>query len=84
MTPEGFGTTRFNLPQEPGGVAALFDYPETNCVGAPCEGTPRHNGFYGDFYGDGIVNALAASIGSSTVDPGRRSNPRGRPSDGAR
>jgi hypothetical protein len=40
-------------------VPALFDYPDPNSVDALCEGTLEHNGFYGD----GIVNALSASIG---------------------
>jgi lantibiotic leader peptide-processing serine protease len=40
-------------------VPALFDYPEPNSVDALCEGTLQHNGFYGD----GIVNALTASLG---------------------
>jgi lantibiotic leader peptide-processing serine protease len=39
-------------------VPALFDYPEPNSVDALCEGTLQHNGFYGD----GIVNALTASL----------------------
>jgi lantibiotic leader peptide-processing serine protease len=44
--------------QTPCPVPALFDYPEPNSVDALCEGTLQHNGFYGD----GIVNALTASL----------------------
>ena len=50
---------RGTATQTPCPVPALFDYPETNSVDALCEGTIEHNGFYGD----GIVNALTASIG---------------------
>jgi hypothetical protein len=49
---------RGTATQTPCPVPPLFDYPETNSVDALCEGTIEHNGFDGD----GIVNALAASI----------------------
>jgi lantibiotic leader peptide-processing serine protease len=50
---------RGTATQTPCPVPALFDYPEPNSVDALCEGTLAHNGFYGD----GIVNALTASLG---------------------
>jgi hypothetical protein len=40
-------------------VPALFDYPDPDSVEALCEGTLYHNGFHGD----GVVNALTASLG---------------------
>ncbi|HEX8862653.1 MAG TPA: hypothetical protein VGC06_26900 [Actinomycetes bacterium] len=39
-------------------MPALLDYPGPNSVDTLCEGTLQHNGFYGD----GIVNALTASL----------------------
>jgi subtilisin family serine protease len=50
---------RDTAKQTPCPVPALLDYPEPNSVDALCEGTLQHNGFYGD----GIVNALTASLG---------------------
>lgn len=49
---------RDTAKQTPCPVPALLDYPEPNSVDALCEGTLQHNGFYGD----GIVNALTASL----------------------
>jgi subtilisin family serine protease len=60
LTPATTGRIlRGTAKQTPCPVPALFDYPEPNSVDALCEGTLRHNGFYGD----GIVNALSASLG---------------------
>jgi subtilisin family serine protease len=50
---------RGTAKQTPCPVPALLDYPEPNSVDALCEGTLEHNGFYGD----GVVNALTASLG---------------------
>ena len=50
---------RQTATQTPCPVPPLFDYPEPNSVDALCEGSIEHNGFYGD----GVVNALSASIG---------------------
>jgi len=50
---------RGTAKQTPCPVPALLDYPDPNSVDALCVGTIEHNGFYGD----GVVNALTASIG---------------------
>jgi hypothetical protein len=63
--------------QTPCPVTALSDYPETNSVDALCEGTIEHNGFYGD----GVVNALAASI-APDLRPTGYDPPRRRPGPG--
>jgi subtilisin family serine protease len=49
---------RGTAKQTPCPVPPLFDYPDPKSVDALCEGTLDHNGFYGD----GIVNALSASL----------------------
>jgi subtilisin family serine protease len=49
---------RETAKQTPCPVPALLDYPDPNSVDALCEGTLQHN----SFYGDGIVNALTASL----------------------
>jgi lantibiotic leader peptide-processing serine protease len=49
---------RETAKQTPCPVPPLLDYPDPNSVDALCVGSLQHNGFYGD----GIVNALTASL----------------------